>query len=929
MFNFYNIYNIYIIKMPSISTIQLRIKLFTNFQDEPILFSKNFFHTDDKEFSFALQTPAIGEYPFISTNVEYKSDLFTSEYKYKIREVAEIVFNEDKLVGYLTKKYGKTDQSVGKNINNNDKNCIDNKCTSEIIQNNVLITLMSLFPVSFPTINNIIDSHTLLFGSTAPHFFSSTTMNEVITNKFYETRYSYLKNEGKIYTFSKLIWLNDVLNHPHYSKFIKKFHKYYQYLLNNYELNNTQELNEYIKDIDELLNQLFVGPYTNVLIPFVTPSNEKTLRDLIYKSKTHTQITTGGARSKKNGTKKKQGLKGSTRLTFTKKGTKKVSFNQEKPVKILTDLYKNNILRLIFIKHILLKLKSDNVDEINVEYMKETINIIYNNISEQLEREDKRDTFNHVKNEIKETISQYDGNVFYNSEDAFENLLNDKKWKDKKLKDILNAEILRSMTFDENKKSSFNTTKNIDELYKNMDSNTLLDNLKTFYTHLLCLADPSYLNINSEFVKKGNGFDNIKQTYSRRYESDTNRLLDHSILYELIFKIQESIELKNNKNINSVRSSKPELSKVGEVIQYSQITSEFGRGTSTNKYGASSNKLLNDLITKGKLETKKTDNNIVDISKYSKYYPINDKTIKNIHDYDYIESIYNEFYEGESNPDIDRTILEYIMNTGISIKTDIEGGGSKWAEIYVIADFLEGEVNDENISEIKCKYYNEKLGLLIDDMIDVDNEYTNWNVQSSRLYIRDTPGEQDNPEQQYLQTQQNGIMPPGQQRPGPGGIMPQGQLRPGPGGIMPQGQPIKGDEENITRNFTDFVLNNDVIKAKLLEYNNNNTPIPETTLGKHIQEKNPLFFDLIRTWNNIEQNKFDSQFISNYKIKASKVKSDIDQQIETEDIRLKQPNINQEQEYQFNKRKNRYELYKVIIDEIKKNGDSLVSDSKL
>ena len=54
-------------------------------------------------------------------------------------------------------------KDIGIYVNDKDKNCVDNKCTSEIIQNNVLITLMSLFPVSFPTINNIIDSHTLLF----------------------------------------------------------------------------------------------------------------------------------------------------------------------------------------------------------------------------------------------------------------------------------------------------------------------------------------------------------------------------------------------------------------------------------------------------------------------------------------------------------------------------------------------------------------------------------------------------------------------------------------------------------------------------------------------------------------------------------------------------------------------------------------------
>lgn len=921
--------------MPSISTISLRIQLFTNFQDEPILFSKNFIHTDDKEFSVALGTPAIGEYPYIATNVFYKSDLFTSSSKYKIKDIAEIIFNEDKLIGYLTSKYGKTDKSIGLNVNDNDQHCVDNKCTSEIIQNNVLITLMSLFPVSFPTINNIVDSHTLMWGSTGPHFFSSTTMNEVITNKFYNSRYSYLKNQNNIYTFSKLIWLNDVLNHPYYSKFIKKFHKYYQYLLNNYELNNKQQINEYIKDIDKLITDLFIDPYENVLIPFVNDTNENILRDLIDNNTNQPQIQ-GKPRILKGGILTRSQTK---KTTVNKANSKKMKYNNTKKkgvkfnktttniqsIKILTDTYKIDILRLMYIKHILEKLKSENADEINVEYIQNIILTIYDNISQQLKEQDKPDTFKTIKSEIKDIISQYTGEVYYISEDIYEELVDDENWisdpKNPKKSTKLDNKLNQSISFD-SKQAGFKN-KNIDDLYKTMDSNTELYNYRTFYTHLYTLSQ-QFKVVDRDFITNNRGFVNTKTKYSKKYKSDMDNLLNSSRLYDLIVNIQQTSELKNIKNINNVKSIKSELSKIGEVIQFSQITSEFGRGTTTNKYGASSNKLLNDLITEGKLKTKKNDNNIADISKYSNYYPINDKTTKNIHDYDYLESIYNYFYE-DGVIDLDMKMLEYIMNTGINIKTDIEGGGGKWSEIYVIADFLEGEINDENISEIKCKYYNEKLGLLIDDMVDQDNEYNNWNVQSSRLYITNKPDENEE--------QENGSMPPGQgPMSGPTGIMPQGQ-RPGPGGIMPpreQDKNInKGDEENILRNFTDFVLDNNIIKEKLIDYNTKNKQIPETSLGKHILEKNPLFFDLLRTWNNLENNKFDSQFISNYRIKVSKLRSDIDQQIETEEIRLKQPNINQDQEYQFKSRKRRYELYKVILDEIKKNGDSLVSDSKI
>lgn len=926
--------------MPSISTITLRIKLFTNFQDEPILFTKNLFHTDDKEFSFALLTPAIGEYPYIATNVFYKSDLFSSSSKYKLKDIAEIIFNEDKLIGYLTSKYGKPKESIGIYVNDKDKNCVDNKCTSEIIQNNVLITLMSLFPVSFPTINNIIDSHTLLFGSTAPHFFSSTTMNEVITNKFYNTRYSYLKTDNQIFTFSKLIWLNDVLNHPYYNKFIKKYHKYYQYILNNYEKPTFNLINEYIDNIDGLIIDIIMGPYENVFIPFVTPNNITFLSQLMKENNKVTKINDkeiklfGGitTRSQTRGVNKtvKQPTKlPRTFFSLTPKTRKKLVKFQNKShvtsIELLTQIYKNNILTLIYIKHITLKLMSDNPSEINVEYVKNIFYDIYDNISQQLEEKDEKDTFKIIRNEIRDVISGYTGNVGYNSEYANEDLLEDKNWiinPNDKSSSALNNLIKQSVSLDST--SSGWKIKNIDELYENDDDiDTKIKNFKTFYTHLFILSQQ---NIAQEFIttkinRNYGKFELIKNKYSSKYDSDMKELLKPEKLRNLISNIENNYNLKMIKNINQVKQKYNELSKIGEVIEFSQLTNEYGRNSASNKYGASSNKLLEDLIVQGKLISKKNNENIADLDKYSKYYPKNDITSKYLHDFHYLESIYTKFYEGES-VDVDDTMLKYIMNTGINIKTDIETG-KKWSEIYVIADFLEGEINDENISEMKCKYYNEKLGLLIDDMVDQDNEMSDWNVQSSRLYIRKTPDEQyiqDGVNNQYLQKQGNEIPLPGQ----PGIVPPQAQR-------MPSGQidkVNKVDEENVTRNFTNFVLENNIIKENLIDYNNKNRQIEETALGKHIQEKNPQLFDLLRTWNNLENNKFNVQFVSNYRIKVSKVKSDIDQEIESDEIRLKQPNINQDQEYQIKSRRRRYQLYKVILEQIKLDGDSIVSESK-
>jgi hypothetical protein len=74
---------------------------------------------------------------------------------------------------------------------------------TEIQKNNIIATLKSLFPVGYPTINNVDDSYSILNGK--------SERNTLWFNPFKDYR-SYLKINSSVYTVERVIWLNDKYN---------------------------------------------------------------------------------------------------------------------------------------------------------------------------------------------------------------------------------------------------------------------------------------------------------------------------------------------------------------------------------------------------------------------------------------------------------------------------------------------------------------------------------------------------------------------------------------------------------------------------------------------------------------------------------------------------------------------------------------------
>lgn len=148
------------------------------------------------------------KYPFITADVKYPRK-YLSQLNYSDR--VDFFFNEGVFTDVLSKYAPRSSK---------------NRSKQYMFEKNVLIMLDILFPTSFPVASNVSMSSDALYGNlniTYPaqqrSIFDVLSMNTSPT-------FSYLTINGKKYTIQRLVWLNDLLNHPLYYKLIDSYRKY-------------------------------------------------------------------------------------------------------------------------------------------------------------------------------------------------------------------------------------------------------------------------------------------------------------------------------------------------------------------------------------------------------------------------------------------------------------------------------------------------------------------------------------------------------------------------------------------------------------------------------------------------------------------------------------------------------------------------------
>jgi hypothetical protein len=145
----------------------------------------------------------ISKYPFIALNARIPFDVLRMKTR---KEIIKSLFHESEFMKLMSAVVVEQHE----------------KKHNEILHENALTILKLLFPTSFPFTNDITESMN--------HLLSGSVVN---LGLFEQKQISYIKIDGKVQTISKVVWLNDIMNHPLYYDFMKTMNKYVEWANKN------------------------------------------------------------------------------------------------------------------------------------------------------------------------------------------------------------------------------------------------------------------------------------------------------------------------------------------------------------------------------------------------------------------------------------------------------------------------------------------------------------------------------------------------------------------------------------------------------------------------------------------------------------------------------------------------------------------------
>jgi hypothetical protein len=216
---------------------------------------------------------------------EYTSNTDDFDYPYFTPDIA---YSPEVLLRYLTRDYGKVvrtffDVNLFSEMINESKKEKKNSTMSEndIVDNNIYLTLLFLFPMRYPQSANVNSSYDKyikkqLFNKYKEYFPSSDTLSSAFLGQIYDIEkeaireYSYINSSQGIATVTEITWLNDVLNNKKYRGLIDKLIQYGNWYAEkketiNEEISNAQndlvtsmqknELNFTDKDVKKIEDQ--------------------------------------------------------------------------------------------------------------------------------------------------------------------------------------------------------------------------------------------------------------------------------------------------------------------------------------------------------------------------------------------------------------------------------------------------------------------------------------------------------------------------------------------------------------------------------------------------------------------------------------------------------------------------------------------------
>ena len=98
-----------------------------------------------------------------------------------------------------------------------------------------------------------------------------------------------------------------------------------------------------------------------------------------------------------------------------------------------------------------------------------------------------------------------------------------------------------------------------------------------------------------------------------------------------------------------------------------------------------------------------------------------------------LDLIHKNYYESKSLSEEETTKIQDYMYVGT-----IKNRNTKRREVTILCDFIEGEVTDKNKGSIFCKYGNNKLGHLLENIFDIKNQVNqnyDWYLYGNREFL--------------------------------------------------------------------------------------------------------------------------------------------------------------------------------------------------
>jgi len=175
----------------------------------------------------------LNDLPYFTGDIAYPhTDLEKMTYMERI----EFFFNKDTFTKTLEPYY----QKQISNINT----------SNEIASQNIISTILLIFPTRFPVINNVHLSINKIkqIDSAIPFQF----------NPFGTFYFSHLNLQGKTYTFKKLTWLNDIINNPVYQEILIEYNRFVP-KLNAIVIEREEKINKTLEEIKKVAQEIIIA----------------------------------------------------------------------------------------------------------------------------------------------------------------------------------------------------------------------------------------------------------------------------------------------------------------------------------------------------------------------------------------------------------------------------------------------------------------------------------------------------------------------------------------------------------------------------------------------------------------------------------------------------------------------------------------------